>query len=354
LTITPNVKDLDANALASNYSWNYNIVNTQGYFAAGPDPFYSKDGSTWVEVESTSSPNSGWHNYVGYGNKMFVMVGGASPYIYYSTDARTWTAATLTVQGGAACNNLNSVVYANSIWVAVGEDEHAWSSDGINWTCIDVGDGNNQMAVAYGNGKFISVPSSGGNTGETGKYSTDGENWTTFSQDNISRSSNPMGRLIYANNIFVSVGSNSISYSTDGTTWSSTGHSVSDNSARFMGVAYGNGKFVAMTGHGYSSTSTDGQNWTQSSSTKLVSSSGGGGDHNAGRGELTFGNNLFVFVGYYRHSPSTYYIWTSTDGASWTSVSTNFGTSCIGDSSCNRGGWGIAYGTVNISEYPAP
>ena len=196
-------------------------------------------------------------------------------------------------------------MYGNSIWVAVGEDEHAWSSDGINWTCKDVGDGNNQMAVAYGNGKFISVPSSGGNTGETGKYSTDGENWTTFSADNISRSSNPYGRLIYANNIFVSVGSNSISYSTDGTTWSSTGHSVSDNSARFMGVAYGNNKFVAMTGHGYSSTSTDGINWTQSSSTKLVSSSGGS-DYNAGRGELTFGNNLFVFVGYYRHSPSTY------------------------------------------------
>ena len=279
-------------------------ATTQGYFAAGPDPFYSKDGSTWVE--SSSSLSNGDGADVSYGNKMFVIVHRQySPYIYYTTDARTWTAANLTVQGGAACNNLNSVVYGNSIWVAVGEDEHAWSSDGINWTCKDVGDGNNQMAVAYGNGKFISVPSSGGNTGETGKYSTDGENWTTFSADNISRSSNPYGRLIYANNIFVSVGSNSISYSTDGTTWSSTGHSVSDNSARFMGVAYGNNKFVAMTGHGYSSTSTDGINWTQSSSTKLVSSSGGS-DYNAGRGELTFGNNLFVFVGYYRHSPSTY------------------------------------------------
>jgi hypothetical protein len=161
-----------------------------------------------------------------------------------------------------------------------------------------------------------------------------------------------MGRLIYANNIFVSVGSSSISYSTNGTTWTSTGHSVSDNSARFIGVAYGNGKFVAMTGHGYSSTSTDGINWTQSSSTKLVSSSGGS-DYNAGRGELTFGNNLFVFVGYYRHSPSTYYIWTSTDGASWTSVNTNFGDDGPG-CPCSRGGWGIAYGIVNISEYPAP
>ena len=161
-------------------------------------------------------------------------------------------------------------------------------------------------------------------------------------------SSNPKGRMIFANNKFVSVGSTSISYSTNGTTWTSTGHSVSDNSARFMGVAYGNGKFVAMTGHGYSSTSTDGINWTQSSSTKLVSSSGGS-DYNAGRGELTFGNNLFVFVGYYRHSPSTYYIWTSTDGASWTSVSTNFGDDGAG-CPCDRGGWGIAYGIVNTSD----
>ena len=38
-TLSTNVKDLNGNALASNYSWNYNIVNTQGYFAAGPDPF---------------------------------------------------------------------------------------------------------------------------------------------------------------------------------------------------------------------------------------------------------------------------------------------------------------------------
>ena len=65
-------------------------------------------------------------------------------------------------------------------------------------------------------------------------------------------------------------------------------------------------------------------------------------------------HNLFVFVGYYRHSPSTYYIWTSTDGASWTSVSTNFGTTIGMGCPCSRGGWGIAYGTVNISEYTAP
>ena len=64
-----------------------------------------------------------------------------------------------------------------------------------------------------------------------------------------------------------------------------------------MGVAYGNGKFVAMTGHGYSSTSTDGMNWTQFSSTKLVSSSGGGDDKDASMGDLTFGNGKFVFVG---------------------------------------------------------
>ncbi|MFL2809402.1 MAG: hypothetical protein ACJ0DG_10185, partial [bacterium] len=254
----------------------------------------------------------------------------------------------------------------NGVWVAVGEDEHAVSPDGINWTCIDVGDGVNYYSVAYGNSKFYAVSvSTGGGSGNKVKYATadittSNDNgttyqltWTTTNASNIAMSSNPMGRMIFANNKFVSVGSTSISYSTDGTNWTSTGHSVSDNSARFMGVAYGNGKFVAMTGHGYSSTSIDGINWTQSSSTKLVSSSGGSGDHNAGRGKLTFGNNLFVFVGYYRHSPSTYYIWTSTDGASWTSVSTDFGDDGPG-CPCSRGGWGIAYGIVNISEYPAP
>jgi len=67
---------------------------------------------------------------------------------------------------------------------------------------------------------------------------------------------------------------------------------------------------------------------------------------------MTFGNGKFIFVGEDRYS-STYYIWSSTDGASWTTVSTSFrndGAGCP----CNRGGWGIAYGTVDISEYPAP
>ena len=36
------------------------------------------------------------------------------------------------------------VIYGDGIWVAVGEDEHAWSSDGINWTCKDVGDDNKE------------------------------------------------------------------------------------------------------------------------------------------------------------------------------------------------------------------
>jgi hypothetical protein len=103
-----------------------------------------------------------------------------------------------------------------------------------------------------------------------------------------------------------------------------------------------------------SATSTDGINWTQSSSTKLVSGSGGS-DYTAHYAGMTYGNNLFVFVGYYRHSPSTSYIWYSSDGASWQSKSTDFGTDCLGNETCNIDVVsGIAYGTLNISEYPAP
>ena len=55
-------------------------ATTQGYFAAGPDPFYSKDGSTWVE--SSSSLSNGDGADVSYGNKMFVIVHRQySPYI---------------------------------------------------------------------------------------------------------------------------------------------------------------------------------------------------------------------------------------------------------------------------------
>ena len=109
-----------------------------------------------------------------------------------------------------------------------------------------------------------------------------------------------------------------------------------------------------MTDYGYSSTSTDGINWSQSSTTKLASSSGGS-TVNAHYADMVFGNGIFVFVGHYRHNPSTSYIWYSSDGASWQSKSTDFGTGCMGGGTCNIGAVsGIAYGIVNISEYPAP
>ena len=102
---------------------------------------------------------------------------------------------------------------------------------------------NSWNAIAYGNGKYVAVGSSGYVT-----TSTDGINWTTPKQ--IAGSSYTWNGIIYANGKFVACGQYSyIAVSTNGTNW--TTYKV-DSSAKYHwnGIAYGNGKFVVVGGSG--------------------------------------------------------------------------------------------------------
>ena len=98
---------------------------------------------------------------------------------------------------------------------------------------------NSWNAIAYGNGKYVAVGSSGYVT-----TSTDGINWTTPKQ--IAGSSYTWNGIIYANGKFVACGQYSyIAVSTNGTNW--TTYKV-DSSATYnwADIAYGNSKFVVV------------------------------------------------------------------------------------------------------------
>ncbi len=89
-----------------------------------------------------------------------------------SAQAQTWTSRT-----SAANNQWLSVAYGNGLWVAVAStgtgNRVMTSPDGITWTIRTSAADNQWNSVAYGNGLFVAV--AGGNQVMT---SPDGINWT--------------------------------------------------------------------------------------------------------------------------------------------------------------------------------
>ena len=158
---------------------------------------------------------------------------------------------------------------------------------------------------------FVAVGNSG-----TILTSSDGTTWTS----RTSGTTNNLYGVTYGNSTFVTVGqSGTILTSTDGTTWTSR---TSGTSNSLSGVTYGNGSFVTV-GYSISSSSTSTSDnstptiTTVKSTTTLTSSDGvtwtlrDSGTSNELRGSITYGNGLFVTVGW----EGT--ILTSSDGISW-------------------------------------
>ena len=107
------------------------------YVAVGNNAtmFTSPNGITWTSRTSGFGANGIY--WVAYGNGLFVAVGDNAT-LSTSTDGITWTARTSNMGAGLP---INHVVYANSIWVAVGRGGGTdntggiiYSTDGITWT----------------------------------------------------------------------------------------------------------------------------------------------------------------------------------------------------------------------------
>jgi len=169
-----------------------------------------------------------------------------------------------TTQTSAANNSWNSVAYGNGLFVAVSSsgtgNRVMTSPDGINWTLQTSAADNNWYGVTYGNGLFVAVAQSG--TGDHVMTSPDGINWTIRTPP----ADNQWNSVVYGNGLFVSVANtgigNRVMTSPDGINWTIR-TSAADNDWR--SVVYGNGLFVAVAQSGTGDrvmTSPDGINWT--------------------------------------------------------------------------------------------
>ncbi len=195
------------------------------------------------------------------------VVGPATP---ARADGETWTART-----AAEANPWRSVAYGNDLWVAVasnGTKQAMTSTNGINWTSQTTGSENNWQSVAYGvvtetgNGLWVAVaPCCGSGRVMT---SPDGIVWTERT-DGVEANNN-WRSMAYGNGRWVAVAStgsldNQVMTSTNGETWTaSTSHA-----GVWVSVAYGDSLWVAVaaaksadSGTNLVMTSPDGIIWT--------------------------------------------------------------------------------------------
>ena len=239
----------------------------------------SSDGSNWTRVSTNLGHGMHVHGFA-YGANKFIAVGEGGA-ILSSTDSLTWTNTT----GGSASSNRN-VIFANGVFVAVGDDGIKRSTDGISWKLQHPG---KQDSVTFGNGVFVAV-------GSVISTSQDGITWTDTSISGVAE----LYSVAYGNQAFVVVGTMITApvllTSTDAITWKTQSLTLPSSLAT---VSFGNGKFVAVGNGAAILTSPDGVTWSSTLS-------GGGLSLSSG----TFGNGAFVGVGY--PSPVV-----STDGITW-------------------------------------
>ena len=198
----------------------------------------SDDGATW---EKKTLPSSGHWEGIAYGEGIFVITDGS--YILYSTDSINWT------EVGLFSTNGRNIAYGMGLFVittSFGRNV-AYSEDGINWTKIDDALSSNMWLsnVAYGNGTFVALASTGTSNSRGAIWSTDGINWTKVSTPSrIAKRE----AVTYGNGKFICVSGNYISWSQDGKTWNEEQSSIQFDNYRSR-IAYGKGMFVVVSNH---------------------------------------------------------------------------------------------------------
>lgn len=284
------------------------FVKNGKFMVAGDNGYIltSMDGEYWSSQQVGSNHWTG----IAYGNGKYVAVGyfRGVGYMTTSTDGTNWTTPQVTKLSITNSSDgsyrtkrvLNSIIYANGQFVAVGNDGiKAYSTDGINWAFMEFTSVASWKSIAFGNGKYVAV-GDGGETNYKGYVtsSTDGINW-----ENTKNISPIYVRdVTYGNGQFVAVGStNYVYYSNDGITWNAMTNWDDDNDWKsvtfkdwriiavgsrgkifvttdinnfranqiiqvgevyWKSIIYANRKLIAVSQDGFVTTSMDGMNWT--------------------------------------------------------------------------------------------
>ena len=194
--------------------------------------------------------------------------------------------------------NWKSMAYGNGAWLAIASSGQtgAVSPDGQTWTSVILPSSQTWSGIAYGNGYWVAIASG---YGFAAVSKANGAGWRTFALP----SSTTWSNIAYGNGIFVAIatGTNTAAYSTNyGTTWSSA--TLPGSNLTWSSVTYGNGIFVAVaSGSATSAYSATGSSWTSSTLPTSTTWS-----------SVTYGQQTFVAVSSASVTPAY-----STNGSTW-------------------------------------
>lgn len=340
--VTPDVYGYDKSDMgkvyepSANTSWvemtDVLYIRDWGLFVAS---FRDSSTSTWSLKWSADGVNwtvcTGGVSYcttMYYANGMLVVAGGTSPSasVYYSTDGKAFSLATIDLNGSYSFN-LTSLRYANNTWVMCCQDDTVTANrgiyksvDGINWTHVNItyqSTNYDANIIDYGKDRWI--------VGTVGRmyWSTD---LATFTP--ITGTAQSVWTMIkYINGVWIAGFLEHIYYSTDGETFTSITTTDSSTPHCFNDVQYFNGLWVASANarindtEGGIWTSTDGMSWTR----RYTS-------HNCNLVRYT--GTIWVASTCYGESSYGYGMLYSIDGITWERATTDYQPSWSHDYTC--------------------
>jgi hypothetical protein len=225
-------------------------------------------------------------------------------------------------------HNFHGITFANGTFVAAGDGGVvSTSTDTTNWTESATATANtlNAITYTYSNGLLVAVGDGG-----VVEYSSDGTNWAL----GASATTNSLKAVAYGNGVWVAVGAGGVIItSTNVVNWTPQ---VSGTTGNFIGVTHGSAGFLAInqdvTGQIFDRVyfSSTGVIWTNH--TLDAPGTGFGGEPTI-HDIVTFANGVYLIGSRRAATSESYnlYIFTSTDGNSWTTnLVENIGTFASG------------------------
>jgi hypothetical protein len=214
----------------------------------------SSNGLNWASqnIGATNVPNC-----VAYGNGVYVAM-GSKGIVFRSTDGFNWTSLFPSLPFSAA----SLITFGTNLFVAISGNAIATSPDGLTWTSRNSGVSYNLNSVIYGNGSFVAVGQNIIGSGTQITTSPDGTNWTARNSGG-----NTDYVITFGDQGFVAPGNqfstygNVISTSPDGIAWITRGIGGDINGPQIRSATFGNGSYLVVGDGGkiLQSTSTNSQ-----------------------------------------------------------------------------------------------
>ena len=258
------------------------------------------------------NPANAWVDYnnlqripfeLAYGNDFFVGLQGG--YVSRSADGRSWSEVgslpnadtlgyVLFFVNGRFLALDNQVLQAPGLYT---------SPDGSQWTAQASTGGFHVSKVAYGNGKYVAIGTTGGGSQVPSiATSVDLSSWQVQSYHHPG----PQSDILFARGEFWVAGASTIAHSADGTVWSAN----PGGSFRSL-LAHGNGVFISYGGSGDISRSSDGLQWSTPVPVLTLNPK-----------SFLFAGDRFLVGGFDFNFGPDRHIQSSSDGLSWTGEST--------------------------------